>query len=507
MTGIPRWIVCVAVTVMLVTTASLSTPGQIGPVQSFLLPLSNSSGVHANTTQVECMVWQEPIHIPGASWLKLQFKAVNLPGGSRLEITSFRDRCIQRLNRRVAQDWFPHSAFFNGDALLLRLFAGPNTTGVSVEVDSVEVGYPPPGGLDSICGPTDDRVPSSDKRVARLEPAGCTAWIATSRGLIFTAGHCSGKIAQIVEFNVPFSNPDGSKNHPPPQDQFPLIRNLGGISNPNACDWAVYVAGINGTNKTPLQAQGAYFRLATKMPSAPSTLRITGHGMHLTNKTWSQVQKTVTGPFVSMGSGKCGPYLVQYQVDSISGDSGSPVIHEGTGEAVAVHSGGDCAKAGNAGTAVTNADLQRVLNSPQPQPGPLSRGDLILSHSGFSLPPWIAWIDMGSKTLGTLVPMPQPIRAITMADDNVDFLVLQAYTQDLLLHVTPTGAMVTIADMGSAGSPTGIDIDQDGTYVVSSTDNHLRRITPGGAITTIISLPVTIFDRNSDVTRDPDTGN
>ena len=172
-------------------------------------------------------------------------------------------------------------------------------------------------------------MPSSDKRVARLEPAGCTAWIATSRSLIFTSGHCGGKIAQIVEFNVPFSNPDGSKNHPPPQDQYPLTRNLGGISNPNACDWAVYEVGINGTNKTPLQNQGAYFRLATKMPSSPSTLRITGHGMHLTNKTWNQVQKTVTGPYVGMGSGKCGPYLVLYQVDSISGDSGSPVIHEG----------------------------------------------------------------------------------------------------------------------------------------------------------------------------------
>jgi len=507
MIGLPKWFVRVAVGVVLVFMASLSIHAQIGPVQSFILPLSNRSGVHANSTRVECMVWQEPVHIPKASWLKLQFKTVSLPGTSRLEITSFKDGYIQCLNRRIAQDWFPHSAFFNGDALLLRLFAGPNTTGVSVELDSVEVGYPPLGGVDSICGPTDDRVPSSDKRVARLEPAGCTAWIATSRGLIFTAGHCAGKIAQIVEFNVPFSNPDGSKNHPPPQDQYPLIRNLGGISNPNACDWAVYVAGINSTNKTPLQRQGAYFRLATKMPSSPSTLRITGHGMHLVNKTWNQVQKTATGPYVGMGSGKCGPYLVLYQVDSISGDSGSPVIHEGTGEAVAIHSGGDCAKAGNAGTAVTNADLQRVLNSPQPQPGPLSKGDLILSHSGFSLPPWIAWIDRGSKTLGTLVPMPQRISAITMAEDNVDFLVLQASTQDLLLHVTPTGKMATIANMGSAGSPSGIDLDQDGTYVVSSTDNHLRRITPGGAITTIISLPVSQFDRNNDVARDHDTGN
>ena len=482
---------------------------QTAPVQSRFLPLSLASGVHANPGSVEQLVWQQPVQIPGAAWLQLQFRAVNLPGMSRLEISAFHDRQVQRLDRRIMQDWFPHSAFFNGDALLVRLFAGPGTRQVSVALDGVEIGFPPPGGIDSICGPTDDRVLSNDKRVARMGPAGCTVWIGTSRGLIFTAGHCVGKYSQIVEFNVPLSNQNGSKNHPPPQDQYPLVRNLGGISNGNACDWAIFEAGLNSTNQTPLQRQGAYFRLATKMPAVLSTVRITGYGMHLTNRTWSQAQKTTTGPFVGMGTGPCGPYLVHYQADSISGDSGAPVTDDGTGEVIAVHSGGNCSgpAAANAGSAITNADLQRILNTPQPPPGPLAPGHLVLCQSGASFSPGLNWIDTGTGTLGTLTNMPFALSAAIMAENNTDFLVLQTHIQDLLLKVTPSGVVTTIGDMGSAGSPTGLDLDQDGTYLVSSTDNRLRRITPGGQVTTIATLPVTIYDRTNDVAYDPDTGN
>jgi hypothetical protein len=197
-----------ATTLILALLGSLPAAAQTAPVQSRFLPLALASGVHANPGTLEQMVWQQPVQIPGAAWLQLRFRAVNLPGASRLEISSFRDQHVQRLDRRIMQDWFPDSAFFNGDALLVRLFAGPATRGVSVALDGVEIGFPPPGGIDSICGPTDDRVLSSDKRVARIDPAGCTAWIGTSRGLIFTAGHCAG-YGHVVEFA-----PDGTKvNH------------------------------------------------------------------------------------------------------------------------------------------------------------------------------------------------------------------------------------------------------------------------------------------------------
>jgi len=498
------------VPVAMVLVATISSPAQMEPPRYFIKPIDVRSGVHDNPSALEKMVWQEPVQIEGVVWLKLHFKTVSLPGASRLEITSFKDRYAQRLDRRLTQDWFPHSAYFNGDAVLVRLFAGPYTKGVSVELDSVELGLPPAVEVDSICPPTDDRVLSNDKRAGRLMPAGCTAFIGTSHGLILTAGHCSGSIAQLIEFNVPLSNPDGSKNHPPPQDQFPLVLNLGGISNPNACDWAVYVPGKNNLNQTPLQYQGAYFRLATTLPPVQTTLRITGYGMHLTQKTWSQAQKTTVGPLVGYGSGRCGPYLVRYHVDSISGDSGSPVIEEGGGTVIAIHSGGDCVGTigANQGSAITNADLQRILQNPIPTPpGPLVPGDLVLSHTGFSLPARLALIDVSRQVMTTFVSWGSAFYGVTMAPNNVDFLVFHSTTQDDLLLVTPGGTGQTIANLGSVYTPTGIDLDQDGTILVTATDNHVRRVTPGGVVTTIISLPVSQFDRTNDIARDHDTGN
>ncbi|MBN2492532.1 MAG: hypothetical protein JXQ29_16915 [Planctomycetes bacterium] len=482
---------------------------QPDPVQNFVAPIVLRSGVHANPSAIEQMVWQQPVQIPGAASLKLHFTTLDLPGSSRVEITSFRDCGTQTLDARLRRHWFPHSAYFNGDAVLVRLFAGAYTSGVSLEADGVEVGLPPAGNVDSICPPTDDRVLSSDRRVGRLMPAGCTGFLGTSLGLVFTAGHCSGTIAQLIEFNVPLSGSSGAPNHPPPEDQFPLVLNLGGISNPNACDWAVYVPGTNHLRQTPLQRQNGTFTLATQLPAASSTLRITGYGMHLTQPNWSQAQKTTTGPLVATGSGPCGPYLLRYQVDSISGDSGSPVIEERGGTVIGIHSGGDCAGSlgANQGSAITNADLQRILQNPSPQPpAPLAVGDLVLSHAGFSLGSRLVQIDVRRASMATFFGWGAALCGLTMAPNNAGFLVCESSTQDSLLEITSGGGVRTLANLGAAGTPTAIERDQDGTLLVSSTDNHLRRVTPGGIVTTVLSLPVSIFDRTNDIARDPDTG-
>jgi len=131
--------------IAIVLVAVLSSPAQMEPTQHFIKPIDVQSGAHDNPSAFEKMVWQRPVQIERAVWLKLHFRSVNLPGASRLEITSFKDRCVQWFDQRLLEDWFPHSAYFNGDAVLVRLFAGPFTRGVSVELDSVELGLPPRG--------------------------------------------------------------------------------------------------------------------------------------------------------------------------------------------------------------------------------------------------------------------------------------------------------------------------------------------------------------------------
>lgn len=496
----------VVIATLLLAVAHLC--GQAPSSQVFEVPRLLGSGVHANSTGVERMVWQQLVEVKYVHWLKLRFRQAELPGTSRVEIKSCRDGHTQALDAAAMRQWFPHSAYFNGDALIVRLFAGPYTERVEIEIEAVEVGLPP-YQEDSICGSVDDRVLSNDPRCGRLMPAGCTGWIGTRHGLIFTAGHCPAKSVQLIEFNVPLSNTNGSKNHPPPQDQFPLIRILGGLANANACDWAIYTPGQNTLQQTPLQRQGGYFKLAAKMPAINSTLRITGYGMHLQKLTWSQAQKTVTGPFVGMGQGTCGPYLTRYLVDSISGDSGAPVIDEATGAVVAVHSGGDCAGTigANQGSAIINPDIQRILQNPNPPPaGPITRGDLMLSHSGPQLGSRIVQIDRNSGSMATFAWGGASLAGLTMDANNVDFAVLDRGVQDYLLQISPTGAVATIAALGAIQTPTALELDQDGSWLVSSTDNHIRRVTPAGAVTTVVSLPVAIFERTNDIARDHDTG-
>lgn len=496
-----------SVVVAALVLGASATRAQTPPPSVYTVPVGIASGTHDNASAVEKMVWQRPVQVEHASWLKLRLSSAVLPGGSRIEITSFEDRLTQHLDQLAMNDWFPHSAYFNGDAVLVRLFAGPFTRGVSVAVEAAEIGIPPIR-VDSICG-TDDRVLSNDKRVGRLMPAGCTAWIGTRHGLIFTAGHCAAKFAQIVQFNVPLSSSSGSKMHPPPDDQFPLIRILGGFANPNACDWAIYTPGQNGLQQLPLQRQGNYLRLATQMPAVNSTLRITGYGVHFQKPTWNQVQKTVTGPFTGMGNGSCGPYLTRYLVDSINGDSGAPVIEEAGGTVVAVHSGGDCMGSigANQGSGILNPDIHRILANPNPPPGgPIVRGDLTMSHSGAQLATRVVHIAKKNGTMTTFNWGGSALTGLSMAPNNVDFMMLDNANQDHVVQVTPTGAMTTIATLGTNVTPTAIELDQDGSWLVSSTDNHVRRVTPAGVVTTVVSVPVRVFERVNDIARDHDTG-
>src|SRR5690606_41991992 len=97
--------------------------------------------------------------------------------------------------------------------------------------------------LTSQCGPTDDRLPSNDPRAARGVPVGCTVnMIDDFNHQFLTAGHCvSGGNLEVVQFNVPLSNGNGSINHPGPEDQYSVDPESmqfanGGIGN----DWSYF---------------------------------------------------------------------------------------------------------------------------------------------------------------------------------------------------------------------------------------------------------------------------
>ncbi|MCK4341639.1 MAG: hypothetical protein KAY37_07950 [Phycisphaerae bacterium] len=360
---------------LVVSLVLLGTPlpagAQAVDVELVTAPVRVDSGPVENTGEGPDVVYSTTIHIPDAPWLRLKFEDIQLMGevGSGTEsyllITSQHDGAYQYANAVHIAQWRKTSAYFNGGTVTIDLIAypgtGPNLLKMS-EVYIDEIGE----GDRSICGPTDDRVLSYDARAGRLEPGGCSTWMIDDCNHCFlTAGHCI-PTRDTVEFNVPLSDPDGSKNHPPPEDQYPIdqssIQSNGGQGTGN--DWAYFGCFANSnTGLTPAEAQGNWFILDTPPPVSGQSIRITGYGTvdSPVSPTWNQVQKTHVGPFVT-SSGT----LVQYQTDTTGGNSGSPVILEETDHAIGIHTHGGCgiSSGENSGTGANHSGLQTALANP-----------------------------------------------------------------------------------------------------------------------------------------------
>ncbi len=333
------------------------------------------SGVVRNAGAERAAVFAETVQVAGAGWLRLYFAdtvlgAAPAAGGAEtvLRLTSLADGAVQHHTAKTLAQWRGSSAFFNGDAVRVELFADPGAEPSRVRVREVMAGEAP-AAPETICGPTDDRTQSFDDRSARIVPVGCSVWlIDDAEGCFLSAGHCVNADFDVVEFNVPLSDPNSTVNHPPPQDQYPVdpasVQSLnGGIGN----DYVYFGAFPNTeTERTPVEVQGATYVLGTP-PAVPGgeTLRVTGYGTTngvLLPLTLSQVQKTHTGPLSSVGATS-----LQYAVDTTGGNSGSVVLDEGSGEAIGIHTHAGCNVGGGAnnGTSLVLPVLQNALAVPQ----------------------------------------------------------------------------------------------------------------------------------------------
>ncbi|NUL82062.1 MAG: hypothetical protein HUU60_04970 [Armatimonadetes bacterium] len=326
------------------------------------------------------------VWVPHSEWLRLMFDVVVLSGdpyqgtGSYIKMTSIFDGAHQTMDVRHLADWSYSSAVFNGEKVLVELFAYPGTGGNRLSMTNVMASDGPAAELQSICGNRDDRVRSFDPRQGRLWPIGCTAWLidrgdCTNRFL--TAGHCisTSTTNAIVQFNVPLSTSDGTAVAPPPQDQFPVLNSSiqtsgsGGTGN----DYAQFFTGANSITGKHARAHmgGTAYRLAGAAPTGSGqTIRITGYGTTSPNtpsggglpRELSLVQKTHTGPYSGLSGTR-----IQYAVDTTGGNSGSPVVTEADGLAIGVHTHGGCTTTGgsNSGTAVQHSGLQSYLANPR----------------------------------------------------------------------------------------------------------------------------------------------
>ena len=355
---------CGILSVALCGMAALPAAAQMGELARHTEAYTWSSGQYDGSGELTKgmqaqLVADELVMVPGSTWMQLNFHSLRLGEGSYIQISSLLDGHTQRLDAEAVRAWNYRSAYFNGDALLVELFVAPMDREIFVNVEEVTVGdYRAP--LKSICG-TDDRTDSTDPRVGRMVPIGCTGWL-VDNGKFITAGHClNSRNSQVLEFNVPDSNADGSLNHPGPEDQYPIDQGSftfvdGGVGN----DWGVFTATANTTTGlTPHAAQGSAF--AIKQDLGPNNIRITGFGVD--SGSDNQSHQTHVGP----NEGSSGTTM-RYSADTTGGNSGSPVIDEATNMAVGVHSHGGCSSSGgnNSGTSFFNSSFWQTVTGQAP---------------------------------------------------------------------------------------------------------------------------------------------
>ncbi len=372
--------VSAACAALALTAFTAPVQAQTAPLESYQAPVRIDTGWIENQGNQPAVIFVTQVTAEDAPWLRLAFDQAILSGSpttgdaSYLRLTSVFDGGQQVLDVTALAQWNQTSAYFNGDIVLLELIAHPNTGRNRLVISEVTAGSGQPLIFDSICGPTDDRVLSSDPRNARLMPIGCTAWLyenPSGCGNSFgTAGHCISNSTNnaVVQFNVPLSSSSGTPRNPPPEDQYPVERNSiqsnGGQGTGN--DYAIFRSFQNSnTGLSPFEAQGDLYQVASTASgvSTGDPIRITGYGTTSPRNSWSQAQKTHVGPLNSATTGT----RLRYRADTTGGNSGSPVIDENSGLVVGVHTHGGCTSGGgsNSGTAIQHTGWQNYFANPQ----------------------------------------------------------------------------------------------------------------------------------------------
>ncbi|CAM2065034.1 Trypsin-like serine protease [Sulfidibacter corallicola] len=369
-------LVALAVLACAVTMASALDPALPSPIQTVQIDTLEAKDV-VNSESRRAVVFAETIRVDGARWLRLFFNQAKLglapEGGQKtiLRLTSEEDGAVQVLNRVTLGQWEYSSAFFNGEAVLVEILADPGAEPSSLEVGIVQVDLGSRQGRD-ICGDSDDRTPTQDARIGRVMPVGCTAWIGSEgNSCLLSAGHCIGQNFDIVQFEIPVSDADGTVNHPHPDHQYAIDRfSMQAEFRSTGRDWTIFGCHPNpNTGLRPFDAQQDRVTInAGFQPQVDDELRITGVGVvtesDQTDTSLNQTIQTAVGPYIGFNTDA---YRVeQYRVDTRPGNSGSPVIHEETGDAFAIHTTGGCGASGNnVGTPFTRNTLENAIAEPK----------------------------------------------------------------------------------------------------------------------------------------------
>ncbi|MCA8972244.1 MAG: hypothetical protein KDC95_20820, partial [Planctomycetes bacterium] len=357
-----RLFLCTAFVSCLTTMPAAQDPVPCGDVLPYELSVATPRRATTNTAAM--LLDERIVRVAGRSWLQLEFGELAFGPDAILEFESLLDGAKACWTGRDRGRRF--SPFFNGDAVRLRVYA-PAMDGLT-RYRVVNVG----AGRDlrtvdpaSLCG-SDDRLPSSDKRVARLllrfknGYSYCTAFLVspTTDGRAWncfaTSGTClalPGLDSVVAQFAVPASLGDGTIQHPAPSEQYLASGQSAFATGPAGQDWGLFSTLPNATTGMHAGvAQGAGLRFATNVTLFPVTLF--GFGSSQLDPRLSGTQQAGSGMVVSATGD-----VLAHRADTSGGCSGAPLV-DSAGDVVGIQIDGGCdaqPSSANRGTLATVA--------------------------------------------------------------------------------------------------------------------------------------------------------
>ena len=300
----------------------------IAPLCESLLPYSYDSGETLVATSTV-------VSYPDAPWIQLDLTRTHLASNARLVLRG--ESATQELDAAaltLASNGY--SAIFEGSTVSVEVVhssslgrrLGPEAkaakgakeetsrdgdTGEAasrIVVSNVLVGVcDEVPRVEAICGRTDDRVPSTDKRQGRITLMGgsCTAWM-VSRTVFVTAGHC-GAAKNNSRISFTYHNRTIAV---PPEDQYAVdVATFTTVYNSSiSIDWAVGRFLPNAQTGIFAGEKQGWYNISTTAPSINSIVRVTGYGTDDGDR--SLMQQTHTGKVTGVSSTS-----YQYSVDTM----------------------------------------------------------------------------------------------------------------------------------------------------------------------------------------------
>ena len=457
-----------------------------------IVPIEVDSGDLFAPAEGTEVIFSELISVPGAYKIRLNFSDVVLAGvpetgnAAYLLITGMQDGAVQFQNQIHVSQWQDTSAYFNGDSVLVEVVSPAGVGTSRIKVSGARV-FMPDFSIESICGPIDDRVLSSDPRQGRLLPPGCTGWlIDDNENCLITAGHCV-RSNMVYQTNVPLSTTSGQAVSPPPEDQYAFdtasLREQNGGTSPGN-DWAYFgVFPNSNTGLSPVEANGnQVYTLVDSAPAADQsqTIRITGYGSVSSpvDRRWNLVQKTHTGPYWANTSN----YTLRYRPDTTGGNSGSPVFWEDQGVAIGVHGYAGCnssdPNSSNQGTAVDNPDWQGAMANPggvcAGPPPPPERPLFVGANTAFGSIQTVGTLDLSNGEWGLAGNTGDTIGAMTYDSLNRRIIMVSATAPQKVMAMDEETLVISqLASFPSGTTIHGIahDPNTDTFYAASQASN------------------------------------